>query len=477
MEFSGEASLAALDRLGTTSSMLQKRLPPLLAAIVAAGVIAAPVAAAEESNPRERREGQRSSTGGEKLERSPNVQVGPRPNYLVEALADGPLKQTLEGCAEMDFGPTRFSIGHRGAPLQFPEHTEESYRAAARMGAGIIECDVTFTRDTELVCRHAQCDLHLTTNILATDLARTCVEPFTPARFDPDTGARTRAASARCCASDVTLAQFESLCGKMDGGNLDASTVYEYMAGTPEFRTDLYSSCGTLLSHDESIALIKELGAGFTPELKAPEVEMPFDSDGDGEGDYSRQQYAQQLIDAYKAAGVEPSEVWPQSFDLADVRYWLEREPSFGEQAILLDGRMNRDPDFEPSPADFEGLAAAGVNIVAAPLFALVELDTSGAIVPSRYAKLARAAGLDIIAWSFERSGRLIEDVKGGGATRVKPTGATNTFYYGTTLDAIEGDGQLMETLHVLASQVGVIGVFSDWPGTVTYYASCMGLD
>jgi glycerophosphoryl diester phosphodiesterase len=34
-----------------------------------------------------------------------------------------------------------------------------------------------------------------------------------------------------------------------------------------------------------------------------------------------------------------------------------------------------------------------------------------------------------------------------------------------------------METLHVLASQVGVIGVFSDWPGTVTYYASCMGLD
>ena len=42
----------------------------------------------------------------------------------------------------------RFSIGHRGGgPLQFPEHTKESHEAGARMGAGILECDVTFTSD------------------------------------------------------------------------------------------------------------------------------------------------------------------------------------------------------------------------------------------------------------------------------------------------------------------------------------------
>jgi hypothetical protein len=29
--------------------------------------------------------------------------------------------------------------GHRGAPLQFPEHTKECYKAAAVMGAGIVE--------------------------------------------------------------------------------------------------------------------------------------------------------------------------------------------------------------------------------------------------------------------------------------------------------------------------------------------------
>jgi hypothetical protein len=36
--------------------------------------------------------------------------------------------------------------------MQYPEHTIESYKAAALMGAGIIECDVTFTKDLELIC-------------------------------------------------------------------------------------------------------------------------------------------------------------------------------------------------------------------------------------------------------------------------------------------------------------------------------------
>ena len=44
------------------------------------------------------------------------------------------------------------------------------------MGAGIVECDVTFTKDKELVCRHAQNDLHTTTNILATPLAAKCTQ-------------------------------------------------------------------------------------------------------------------------------------------------------------------------------------------------------------------------------------------------------------------------------------------------------------
>src|SRR4029453_5385377 len=201
-------------------------------------------------------------------------QVGPRPFYLVGKMKDGPLKTTLKQCTG-PFRKTDFSIGHRGAALQFPEHTKESYEAAARMGAGVIECDVTFTKDRQLVCRHAQCDLHTTTNILAKpELAAKCSEGFSPA--DPATGKK---ASAKCCASDITLAEFRTLSGKMDAANVNATNVADYMRGTPSWRNHLYAANGTVMTHAESIALIKSLGAKFTPELKSPEVTMPFEGD------------------------------------------------------------------------------------------------------------------------------------------------------------------------------------------------------
>jgi len=75
-----------------------------------------------------------------------SIHLGPRPFFLVENMDEGPLKEKLSQCSEKPVGKRDFSIGHRGAALQFPEHTRESYLAAARMGAGIIECDVTFTR-------------------------------------------------------------------------------------------------------------------------------------------------------------------------------------------------------------------------------------------------------------------------------------------------------------------------------------------
>jgi glycerophosphoryl diester phosphodiesterase len=198
------------------------------------------------------------------------------------------------------------------------------------MGAGILECDVTFTKDRELVCRHSQCDLHTTTNILAvSELAAKCRQPFAPA--DPQLGTP---ASAMCCTSDITLAEFKRLEGRMDASDPAATTVAQYLSGTESWRTDLYSP-GTLLSHAESITLFASLGVKFTPELKAPAVAMPFESD------YTQADYAQQLIDEYKAAGIDPKDVFVQSFDLDDVRYWIENEPEFGRQAIYLDDRYD----------------------------------------------------------------------------------------------------------------------------------------
>ena len=186
-----------------------------------------------------------------------NIQLrydyGPRPLYLVDTMRPGKLKDKLLSCTQQTPQKTSFSIAHRGAPLLFPEHTKESYVAAARMGAGTIECDVTFTKDKQLVCRHAQCDLHTTTNILAIpELAAQCSQPFKPADI-----AKRKPASARCCASDITLAQFKSLCGKMDAANPRATTVEEYMRGTADWRTDLYAQCGTLMTHKESIESVQ----------------------------------------------------------------------------------------------------------------------------------------------------------------------------------------------------------------------------
>lgn len=390
----------------------------------------------------------------------PAVQLGVRPAYLISDMDKGELKESLETCAAGPFYKTDFSIGHRGAPMQFPEHTKESYEAAATMGAGIIECDVTFTKDKELVCRHSQCDLHTTTNILTIPkLAAKCSEPFTPAEFDAKTGDLIKPASAKCCTSDITLKEFKQLKGKMDAGNKNATTVVEYLDSTPGWRTDLYTAHGTLMTHAESIELFTELGVKMTPELKAPEVEMPFD------GDYSQEKYAQAMIDDYKKAGVDPQNVFAQSFNLSDVLYWLKNEPQFGKQGVYLDDRYNvktfdtGDPaTWSPTMAE---LFSQNVRIIAPPIWMLITVNGKGDIVASEYAKHAKAAGLEIIAWSFERSG-LLKD--GGG------------WYYSTVKDAINNDGDMMVALDVLAQEVGVIGVFSDWPATVTYYANCKGL-
>lgn len=380
-----------------------------------------------------------------------SVQLGPRPFYLVRDMDEGRLKDKLASCSEGPFQKTDFSIGHRGAAMQFPEHTEESYRAAARMGAGIVECDVTFTKDRELVCRHSQCDLHTTTNILAIPaLAAKCSEPFVPA--DPATG---RPASAKCCTSDITVAEFKTLCGKMDASNPRATTVAEYLGGTPSFRTDLYATCGTVLTHKESIQLFQSLDVKFTPELKAPSVPMPF------QGDYTQEKYAQQMINEYKEAGIQPRKVFAQSFGLPDVLYWLRYEPRFGKQAVYLDERVDMPGGYDAAVAGMAALEAKGVNIVAPPMWALLKLNESGKMVPSEYAVAAKRAGLDIITWTLERSGPLNT---GGG------------YYYQSVIPAINNDGDTYAALDVLAKKVGVLGVFSDWPATVTYYANCMGL-
>ncbi|KAI4111219.1 MAG: hypothetical protein LQ339_000680 [Xanthoria mediterranea] len=390
------------------------------------------------------------SSSGNGTNKKITVELGPRPYYLVDNMDRGPLKSKLQSCSEGPFMTSDFVFAHRGAPLQFPEHTIESYSAARRMGAGVIECDVAFTKDKQLVCRHAQCDLHTTTDILnRTDLASKCTTPFTPATNNGT------AAKAKCCTSDITQAEFKTLCGKMDGFNPNATTVEEYLDGTPYFRTDLYSTCGTVQTHNEYIALVNGWGLKFTPELKKPEVPMPFEG-------YTQQQYAQDMIDAYKAANIDPRRVWAQSFVPDDIFYWIKNELAFGRQAVYLDERVDTVAGYANATASLPALAARGVKIMAPAFFALTKVDNAtGAIVPSEYAVAAKAAGLELVTWSFERSGWLN---KGG------------DYYYQYVKPVINNDGDMYTVLDVLVHQVGITHMFTDWAATLTYFASCFGL-
>jgi glycerophosphoryl diester phosphodiesterase len=249
----------------------------------------------------------------------------------------------------------------------------------------------------------------------------------------------------------------------MDDRTATATTVEEYLASSNRWRSDLYAASATLMTHAESIELFRSLGAKFTPELKDPAVEMPF-------GGFTLEAYAQKLIDEYKAAGVPAADVWPQSFNLDVIKYWIEAEPEFGAQAVYLDDRYEaEDADeglidpmdaatFKPTMRE---LAEMGVRYLSPPLWMLVTVR-DGKIVPSVYAEEAKAAGLNLITWTLERSG---------------PLGSGGGWYFQSIKDVTTSDGVYYELLDVLAQDVGVKGVFSDWPVTVSFYASCMDLN
>lgn len=401
--------------------------------------------------------------------RGAGVDVGPRPHFLVAAMEESLLKRRLERCAGEPVRRTDFSIGHRGAPLQFPEHTRESYEAAARMGAGIVECDVTFTRDGTLVCRHAQDDLHTTTDILATPLASSCVTPFTPAQLDAQ-GRTVQPAAARCRTSDLTLKEFRTLRGKMDAANSAATTPQQYLGGTAGWRTDLYTSRGTLMTFRESIALNQKLGVKHTPELKAGDAASIAAVFG------SQERYAQALVNELAAAGVRPKDAWPQSFNVNDVLYWV-RNTAYGAQSVFLvdydaaadnivlaDTTGRRLVTRAEQLAFFRTLRQANVRVIAPAMPALLSVS-GNSVVPSQLAIDLKAMGFEIITWTFERS-----DLRKGAS------GAGFYYDFDAAGAAIRSDGDMYKALHVLAKDVKILGIFSDWPATVSYYASCMGL-
>ncbi len=177
------------------------------------------------------------------------------------------------------------------------------------------------------------------------------------------------------------------------------------------------------------------------------------------EGNFTQEDYAQKMIDEYVEMGIPPEDVWPQSFLPDDVIYWV-KNTDYGEQGVALDESHLTDGDYRDW---HQMLVDNGVKIVAPALWMLVTSDatTELGIVPSDYAASAQEHGLDIIAWTLERS----------------PPGLTgdDVWYWQSLQDLDLTDGDKFALLHVL-SGIGTLGVFSDWPATTTFYANCMGL-
>jgi len=251
----------------------------------------------------------------------------------------------------------------------------------------------------------------------------------------------------------------------MDSRDNSATTPEEYLGGTASWRTTLYEdSCPRVPTHNESIYAVRnEWSHGkFTPELKPVEIEMPY------EGTYTLENYAQQLIDEYEAAGIPPEDVWQQSFRWEDTYYWVQNTDYY--QAVALDGNYDayhyNDTEME---MHLQRLIDNNVTIVAPPMWMLVtsEVSNKGAakIVSSPYADKANEMELGIISWTIERSGSLT----GGGGWYYQSTNGNMG-----TPDAIDNDGDVLLLLKALDQQVGIIAMFSDWPGTSTLYGNCM---
>ncbi|KAJ8608336.1 hypothetical protein MRB53_039676 [Persea americana] len=364
------------------------------------------------------------------------ISFGPRPYYIINNMTDSALKTKLQQCENSAYSITDWSIGHRGGgTLQFPEETVES---------------------TEL------CDLHTTTNILLNPgLAQKCTQPFRPANG-------TTPASALCCTSDITLAEYKTLCGKQDGFNASAKTPQDFQYGTPVWRTELYDTCGTLMTLDSYIDLVDSFPGyrNFTPELKTPPAAVPMPFTSANGTVYTQQQYARDMINTFITKGIDPARVWPQSFNPPDIYQWIAEYPKFGAQAIFLDEDGDDSAGFTADVSHLASLKARGVNIIAPPFgYLLAYGDAENkTVIPSSYANESKRVGLDIIAWTFERSGPL---------AKVR---AADEYYYQRINQAIYYDGQEYEVLNILANVIGIKAIFSDWSATVTYFANCFGL-
>ena len=218
-----------------------------------------------------------------------------------------------------------------------------------------------------------------------------------------------------------------------------------------------------MLTHKESIAIIKANGSKFIPEAKAPSVTMPFN-------DFTQEDFAAKIIQDYVDMKISPEDVWLQSNTMADIEYWLTTD--FGAQALLLD--FDDDREVADDEAFLDEIAATGVKFFGPPMWKLVVPNPDAGMniytpdmIPSAFAEQATERNLTMIPWTLSRTGGPIEK------------DSESVDYYWQTLQG-QGlnltEGSLFDLLDVLYKDVGVAGIFDDWAAMSSFYANCMDI-
>ena len=192
---------------------------------------------------------------------------------------------------------------------------------------------------------------------------------------------------------------------------------------------------------------------------------MPFN-------DFSQQDFAAKIVQDYIDMDVPPENVWLQSSTVADIEYWITTP--YGPQALMLDFEDDRVVGDDELWLD--AVASTGVKFLGPPMWKLVvpnpeagkNIYTSD-MIPSPFAEQIKAREMAIIPWTMSRTGDSV-------TTLDRPESVD---YYWQTLQG-QGlnltEGSRFDLLDVLYKDVGVAGIFDDWPALSTFYANCMDI-
>ncbi len=310
-------------------------------------------------------------------------------------------------------------IAHRGASGERPEHTLAAYERAIEQGADYIEPDLVVTKDGVLVARHEN-EISGTTDVASR-------EAFADRQ-------RTKTIDGTAVtgwfAEDFTLAELQTLRARERLPGLRPQGV----------RYDGLWQVPTLA---EIVRLVRAKEAetgrriGLYPELKHPAFLL--ESEGIDTVDLL-------LLELVKLGVTASDPVFIQSFEVAPLRRLAQRSDFKLVQLAAHEGG----PADEPALTYAEMLSPTGLAAVALYADAVgsdMRLVIGSDGQPTPLVANARAAGLDVHAWTLRKENAFLPPALH------KPGG--------------ESARGCIEALYGMLADAGVTGVFTDDPALV----------